>query len=239
MFNKIKKLLVNNSVKVYQVEFSEEQIEDGVRFESIEGFLDFVKSQNINVVFYNEYFDDNGNYLITEELIEETLGKYNTNELIEIISKDVNKYNKKISKITFNEPSMMIVGFFMYSQFFYVWIKNDTSQTNIDNPAKILEEILSHNQKSILKKKEEKQQLIEKLKYELSVIIKNDKRFLLCTNKRLRVNYIKDLLSKGLNDDFTALKEYWLADTPQGIYQEAIDFIEFLWKETQCELNIK
>ena len=40
--------------------------------------------------------------------------------------------------------------------------------------------------------------------------------------------YIKNKLSNQLSDKFNPLKKYWLADTPRGICQDAIDFVEIL-----------
>lgn len=233
MFNKIKNNLKIKNLELYQVEFSKKHMEDGVRFESIETFVDFLQKQTLTTVFYNEYFDIVDNYLITQELIEEVLGEYNANEMIGIIEKDIDKHNKKILKVNFNEPSAIIVGTFLYSNFFYVWIENEESKVEIDNPIKKLEEILSDNEKNIMKRKEEKKQLFENLKEELSIIIRNDRKFLICTNKHLRIMYIKNILSNQLDDKFDPLKKYWLADTPRGIYQDAIDFVEILWKEMQ------
>jgi len=238
MFNKIKNHLEMNNVELYQVEFSKKHIEDGVRFESIDVFLDFIQKQKINAVFYNEYFDNPNHYLITQELIEESFGEYSAIELIEIIENDVNKHNSEILNIDFNEPSTIIVGTFWTSNFFYVWIENEEFKVNIEDPIEKLEEILSDNEKNIIKKNEEKNKLLENLKQELSIIIKNDKKFMLCTNKHLRFTYIKELLSKQLSDKFELLKKHWLADTPRGVYQDAIDFVEILWKDLQNDLKI-
>ena len=127
--------------------------------------------------------------------------------MIAIIEKDIDKHNRKILKVNFNEPSSIIVGTFLHSNFFYVWIENEESKISIDNPIEKLEEILSDNEKNIMERKETKKQLLENLKQELSIIIRNDKKFLLCTNKHLRFTYIKNMLSNQLGDKFNPLKK--------------------------------
>lgn len=63
--NNIKNNLKISNTEFYQVEFSKKQIEDGIRFETTEKFINFLRNQKVNTVFYNEYFDNVENYLIT------------------------------------------------------------------------------------------------------------------------------------------------------------------------------
>jgi len=231
MVNMIRNILKNNRIDIYQVEFSKRYIEDGVRFESLDLFIDMLQKQNIDVVFYDIYFDDINDYLITQELVEKELGVYEANNLFEILGNDFDKHNNKILKIDFSDPSAIVVGAFVNSNFFYVFIENEQLAKSVVDPIDKLDEILVDNEEKIIKIKEEKCKLIENLKQELSTIVKNDERFLICTNQHLRSEYIKNLLQNQLNHKFGPLKELWLADTTSGIYRGAIDFIELLWKE--------
>ena len=229
----IQKRIEKEKINFYKVDLTVDVLTSGNNFLNIDNFIEFVRLQKINVVFGCECFDDAESYLITEELVEETLGNYYAEEMQDIILNDIKEYNKKIREIDFNIPFAFIVACLYEGQYFFVRIKNDrdSNENCLAEPVEKLQEIVANNENDIHKKREEKNKVIECLKRELKEKIMNDNEFLLCTNKHLRFNYIRNLVTNKLDEHFAPLRRLWISDTPKGIFQDPVDFIEITWKE--------
>ena len=231
----IQERIKKENIKFYSVGLSTEVLINGNDLFNIDSFIDFVHSQKINAVFGCELFEDAEDYLITDEIIESQLGRYTSEEILNIIIGDIDKYNEKVCEVNFNIPFIYIVACLYEGQYFYIKIRVDRGidDTFLIEPEKKLQEIVVNNEKSIQNIKKERREITEQLKKELKEIIINDENFLKCTNRNLRINYIKDLLSNGLDEHFEPLRKLWLADTIRGIYQEPIEFVELLWREVR------
>ena len=229
----IRKKIEKEKVKFYNVGLSTEVLTNGNNLFNIDNFIDFVHSQKINAVFGCELFDDAEDYLITEEIIEEELGKYAAEEMSDIIIDDIKKYNEKVCEVDFNIPFLYIVACLYEGQYFYTKMRVDrgTDESFLMEPGEKLQEIVVNNEKNIQKKRQERRKTIDELKMELREIIVNDDKFSKCTNKSLRMSYIKDLLANGLEEHFEPLRKFWIAETARGIYQEPIDLVELIWRE--------
>jgi len=232
-FDKIKKEIKNKNYKVYQVNLPQEEVvKNGIKFDDFEKLENFINDQKINVVFLSEYYDNPYNYIISEETFKKSRRYYDYN-FIDIIEEDINKYNKKVSKIDFSEPATAIIACIFDGKYCFVYLEND----KVFNPEELIEaeeklqEIIEKNEKSINKKKTENKKIIDDLKEKLREKILKDEQFLLCTNKQLRKNYLKTLLKEKLGNEYKPLKDNWSTDLPIGIYTDAIDFIELIWKE--------
>lgn len=84
---------------------------------------------------------------------------------------------------------------------------------------------------NIEKQENENKKIIENLKKEVREKILKDEKFLLCTTKQLRKNYTRTLFKEKLGNHYKLLKDIWTTDAPFGIYTDAIDFVEMIWKE--------
>lgn len=229
----IKKRIEKENIKMYKVGLTPEVLTNGNNLFDIDSFIEFVHLQNINAVFGCELFDDANDYLITEEVLEKELGRYVAEEMKDIIKKDIEKYNEKIYKIDFNIPCSFIIACLYEGKYFFtnMRINRKVDENFLLEPEEKLKEIVLKNENNIIKKREEKNSIIDDLKNELKEIIINDEKFLLCTNRQLRFSYIRELLSKRLDKHFEPLRKFWLSETARGICQEPINFVELIWKE--------
>lgn len=229
----ILKRIEKEKIKLYKVGLAPDVLTNGNNLFNIDSFMEFVRFQKINVVFGCELFDDASDYLITEEVIEEELGRYAAEEMKDIIKKDIERYNENIHRIDFKIPCSYILACLYEGKYFFTSLKIDRKidETFLANPDEKLQEIVVNNETNIRSKREERKNTLNELKKELKDKIMSDEKFLLCTNKQLRFSYIRDLLSNGLDNHFEPLRKFWLADTIRGICQEPVDFIELIWKE--------
>lgn len=229
-FDKIKKEI--EKYNVYEVNLALEVVKNGIQFENFEKLQNFMSDQNINVVFFAKYYDNYNNYIITEETFRKA-SRYFDYNIIDIISDDINKYNKEILKIDFDKPCAVVIACIFQGQYCFVYLEDDKSfnKDKLISSEEKLYEIIEKNMKQIETKEIENEKIIEKLKKEVHDIIVKDEKFLLCTNKQLRKNYARNLFKKELGNHYNPLKELWTTDAPIGVYTDAIDFVEMIWKE--------
>lgn len=231
--NDIKNRIEKENVNFYDVGLSTDVLINGIDLFSIDNFIDFVRSQKINVVFGSELLEDAEDYLITDEIIERELGRYNAEEMYDIIINDIENYNKKVCEIDFSIPFLYIFACLYNGKYIFVKMKVDRGIDDkfLIEPEDRLKEIVLNNEKNIQMKRQETHEIVNQLKKELREIIVNDEKFIKCTNKKLRMNYIKDLLTNRLDEHFEPLRKLWIAETVRGIYQDPIDFVELIWRE--------
>ena len=229
----IQKRVEKEKIKFYKVGLTPDVITTGNDFFNMDNFIEFLHSQKVSAVFGCECFDNVNDYLITEDIIEETLGKYFAEEMQDVIFDDIKKYNEEISEIDFSIPFAFIVACLYEGQYFFVRIKNDRNfdENSLIDPEEKLQEIVVNNQNNIYKKREAGKEITQRLKRELKEKIANDEEFLLCTNKQLRFNYIRNLVTNKLDEHFAPLKRLWISDAPRGIYQDPVDLVELIWRE--------
>jgi len=232
-FEKIKNEFEKKDYKVYQVNLGfEDVLRTGIQFDSFEKLEAFMCDQKLSVIFFSKYYDNPYDYIITEETFRKLRNYYDYN-LIDVIADDIDKYNKKVSKIDFNEPSAVIVACIFEGKYCYVYLENDKvfNKQELVEAEEKLQEIINKNENRINEKKTENKKIIEDLKEKLRKQILNDEKFLACTNQQLRKSYLRNLLNEKLGKEYKPLKDRWSTDLPIGIYRDAIDFIELIWKE--------
>ena len=230
--NEIREKFEKKKIEFYEVQLSVDTVKSGIKFQNIESFSEFVYKQKIDVIFGCQYYDDAYDYIITKDMVEKNIIRYLEFDITDIITKDIEQHNQDILKIDFDSPSAIIVAGFFKGQFCYVYIENETFDEDIlVEPNKKLQEIVDKNANHIENRKKENQVIVEKLKSELKEKIVDDDKFWLCTNKHLRYVYIKDMVKNKLGDNFEPLKECWESDAPVGVYTDATDFVEMIWKE--------
>lgn len=230
--NEIKDKFNKKKVDFYDVELSVDIIKSGIKFSDIESFSTFIDKQKIDVVWGCEYFDNSDDYIITKDMIQKNIIRYMDFDIMDIIIKDVEQHNQEVLKIDFNKPCAIVVAAFYNGHLCYVYIENENFDENIlVEPKIILQEIVDNNANNINIRKIENQKIVENLKVELKEKIINDEKFWLCTNKHLRYIYIRDMVKNKLGDSFKELKDCWETDAQVGVYTDATDFVEMIWKE--------
>ncbi len=220
------------NVKFFEVGIPSETLTCGVRFYEIDKFFDFLNINKINTAFGIEIYESEEDYIITEEIIEEILGRYVSEETIDCIEKDIDEYNNKISEFDFDAPSTVIVACLFEGHFFFIDLHNKLilDEDELEEPSYVLEQIVIRNEEKIREEKEKRDELIEKLKEDLKEYILKDKEFFLCTNQHLRYSYTQNLFSKKLGKKYDVLKKYWMS-SPGVVCSGAVDYVEMLWRQ--------
>lgn len=232
LFDKIKKEIEKKKYKVYEVNLALEVVKNGIQFETFEKLQDFMSDQNINTIFFAKYYDNYNNYIITEETFRKARIYFDYN-IIDIISDDIDKYNKEILKIDFDKPCAIVITCIFQGQYCFVYLEDDKSfdENKLIGAEEKLYEIIEKNKMNIDKQENENKKIIENLKEEVREKILKDEKFLLCTTKQLRKNYTRTLFKEKLGNHYKLLKDIWTTDAPVGVYTDAIDFVEMIWKE--------
>lgn len=232
-FEKIKNEIEKKDYKVYQVNLGfEDVLRTGIQFDGFEKLEAFMYDQKLSVIFFSKYYDNPYDYVITEETFRKLRNYYDYN-LIDVIADDIDKYNKKVLKIDFNEPSAVIVACIFEGKYCYVYLENDKvfNKQELVEAEEKLQEIIEKNENRISEKKTENKKIVEELKEKLRKQILNDENFLACSNKQLRKNYTRTLFKEKLGNEYRALKDLWTTEASVGVYTDAIDFVEMIWKE--------
>ncbi|MBO5349048.1 MAG: hypothetical protein J6A89_04440 [Clostridia bacterium] len=232
LFDKIKKEIEKKKYKVYEVNLALEVVKNGIQFENFEKLQNFMSDQNINTIFFSKYYDSYENYVITEETFRNARSYFDYN-IIDIISDDIDKYNQEILKIDFNKPCSVVISCVFQGQYCFVCLEDDKSfdEDKLIGAEEKLYEIIEKNKMNIDKQENENKKIIENLKEEVREKILKDEKFLLCTTKQLRKNYTRTLFKEKLGNHYKLLKDIWTTDAPVGVYTDAIDFVEMIWKE--------
>ena len=230
--NEIKKEIEKKKYKVYEVNLALEAVKNGIQFENFEKLQDFMYEQKIDAIFFSKYYDNPDNYIITEETFRKAR-IYLAYNIIDIISDDIEKYNKEIIKIDFEEPCAVIIACIFQGKYCFVYLENDKlfNRDELIESEEKLYEIVEKNKSRINEQEVENKKNIEKLKEEVREKILKDKEFLLCTTKQRRKNYTRTLFQEKLGNKYKLIKDLWTTDSHVGVYTDAIDFVEMIWKE--------
>lgn len=223
--SELKAMINEGNFNSYDVDVPLECIKSGIRFSNIDDFFKFAQSQGVEDIFCCYYYEDESDCLITEQVIEDIGLQY---DVLKIIEDDIKKFNESVKALDFCVPRSVILTFPFNGVYCVLWFEDENIYTD---PKAALGNILEEHQESINKSREQKKKEIVLLKKELGNKIKNDSAFLKCTNGRLRHLYMQDLIKERLDSHFSPLKEYWTSAAPVGIYQDAFDFAEILWRE--------
>lgn len=231
-FETIKKEIEKRSYKVYEVNLALEVVKNGIQFENFEKLQNFMYDQKINVIFFSKYYDNPYNYIITEDTLKNSRRYFDYN-VIDIIFDDIDNYNQEILKIDFDEPCAVIVACLFEGQYCFVYLENEKllKKHELIEPEEKLYKIIENNKSRIDEKETKNKKVIEELKEKVREKILKDEKFLLCTTKQLRKNYARTLFKEKLGNEYKPLKDMWTTDAPVGVYTDAIDFVEMIWKE--------
>lgn len=169
--------------------------------ESIERFIEYIRRKEIDVVYYMYTYYEMEEFIITEENAE-SIGLSN-DEYLEYID-EIAKYNKKVETLPFDKPNGLLI--FVVNQG-VVWGKHcrnawlaelidndeicedsDIALERIIDPIDDVdyEEEIEIRQRKKYAVDEEKEKQVKK---ELFEFFLNDGKFMMCTNKELRIKY--------------------------------------------------
>ena len=188
----------------------------------------FIKKHNIDTVFYRFEYVSAEDLQITDKILDDL---HIDNEIIDVMQKDFDKYNRSVGNLDFTQPYCLSVSCLYQGHIVYIWESDYWFKDwGFGHPKKIavsmieekLDEIESKKEESILQREELRKQLREK--------ILADTNFHKCTNKDLRRAYIQKLWKdKNVQDLFYSPKH--------GLYDIRIDsFVEDIWREYKASL---
>ncbi|ELC8416816.1 hypothetical protein H8J79_03275 [Clostridium perfringens] len=197
-----------------------------VEFTFIEEFCKFVLLKNIDIIFYyiKENNNDINNYLITEEYYDDLDKK-----CLEIIKDDIDEYNNKIKDLELDS----IEGFKLFTIdnsviYSYELTLEDENEAILEQPKAKIKDLLLEHDSEIREIRAGYRAEAIKLKEELKEQIKNDFNFKICSNKRLRSNYIRTMIN---NEDFNRFKICFQDIGGKFDEYEIYDFVELIWQE--------
>lgn len=145
----------NDNIKAFVVRISADIIEKSIKFDDVDDFFNFLKLSDINHVYVMQVYEDIDDYLISEDIIEEVLGRYSSGYLLECLASDIDKHNEKISKLQLDYPTMIFVACAYEGRMFFTCLENEISFEGEEllEPVDVLEEILIANEKKYKKKR--------------------------------------------------------------------------------------
>ena len=221
-------ILNDNGIDYYEMA-SEINEDVSIQLVDFEQLCLFVKKHNIDTVFYRFEYPSADGLQITEEAIAEL---HIDDEIIAVMQKDFDDYNRSVGNLDFSRPYLLSVGclyqgqmvFIMESDYWFEdWGYGHPKKMAISMIEEKLEDIESKKEEAYLEREEKRDQLRERLLA--------DPNFHKCTNKELRRSYTQKLCNadKSIQDLFYSPKH--------GIYDIMIGaFIEEVWKEYKASL---
>lgn len=221
-------ILNDNGIDYYEMA-SEINEDVAIQLVDFEQLCLFVKKHNIDTVFYRFEYPSADGLQITEEAIAEL---HIDDEIIAVMQKDFDDYNRSVGNLDFSRPYLLSVGclyqgqmvFIMESDYWFEdWGYGHPKKMAISMIEEKLEDIESKKEEAYLEREEKRDQLRERLLA--------DPNFHKCTNKELRRSYTQKLCNadNSIQDLFYSPKH--------GIYDIMIGaFIEEVWKEYKASL---
>lgn len=221
-------ILNDNGIDYYEMA-SEINEDVAIQLVDFEQLCLFVKKHNIDTVFYRFEYSSADGLQITEEAIAEL---HIDDEIIAVMQKDFDDYNRSVGNLDFSRPYLLSVGclyqgqmvFIMESDYWFEdWGYGHPKKMAISMIEEKLEDIESKKEEAYLEREEKRDQLRERLLA--------DPNFHKCTNKELRRSYTQKLCNadNSIQDLFYSPKH--------GIYDIMIGaFIEEVWKEYKASL---
>lgn len=230
--NNLVQILKENNVNVYEVKISKSILDNCFEFISLDSYLDFLKNKNIKEVYVENNYLNINNLLINDSLVNKKIESFSDSLKEEVLLK-VKEYNEYISNSNIEQLiGINVVATFDNFIYCYKECENKYDIVNVMKPEEKLNGILNSFKFEIIEENTHKSGMFETQKSKLELFILNDSSFVMCSTNVLRKRYIVNLLQNRLNNDYKELKNMWLNPYSHNeVYQEAIDFIEQIWKK--------
>lgn len=197
---------------------------------TLDELIRFAKANNIKSVFYNYFYTYKDLYLIDlEEVIDEDLYNY--------ANEDIINHNKKVENIDFKRPIGLVV-FVIYEnskigvEYFDNWLEAE----EIIEPEEQLENLEKKYEQIIEEKRENKENEFKDLKIRFEEYLLNDEEFLICTNKKLRNNYITNVFDKPGASEYKCIfmKSVRFGSNEIDYFTLGL-FIEMVWRKYKAK----
>lgn len=219
-------LMSQEGIRCYEVVIEPNSFEKSVIIldsDDINELIEFMKSNEISNVFFTYSFYNEKMFFIDEE----TASKLNE-EALSLVQEEIKDHNDFIEKINFSIP--FEIDIFCLYQGHFVSISQYDSWRNdqglMTGKEKLLE-IINAKSQLIEHQAEERKKKDEALKEEFKNYVFNDEEFRMCTNQRLRRDYMYLVFNRKETESYKHL--FWIDDRLD--ISTALNFIEMLWRE--------
>ena len=231
----IRNELSKNNIDSYIVELNQETVKSGIRFISIEDFIRFAKERNVNSVFIHEDYYQLEDFVLTDEFLKKEERKYG--EYLPEVIEDISKYNEYLSQVDFSIPCIIVIGCIVESFMCSVGFSNDEVflEQGLEVPQTKLFDICIAHKEAIISQREKENDEIERLEAELNKELKQDKKFLRCTNKNLRMDYLANFMAENEKGKYGLLVKSWKPFGIGAYNEDAKNFIESVWREIKMK----
>lgn len=164
--------------------------------ESVDELIKFAKVNNINSIFYDYIYYNKDSYKFDLEEVE----LYTDESIFKLIKKDLVAHNKKIDKIDFSKPRLVVIytiyqGEKIGLMLIDSWIEE--LEDEILETDEQLEVFMEKHEDILFEKRQKEQAKLDKLKIEFEEFLLNDEEFLCCTNQAMRRHYMKIMLDSN------------------------------------------
>lgn len=209
-------------------------LEDG----NLDDLVRFAICNEIRTIFYFYIYNDENYFLIDEDDILEF-----DKEILELMKQYIIEHNTKVSQLDFNRPTGVYM-FCLYEGHYVVVGEQDNwiGDLGILSAEEIIDELREKFEEEIEEKYQEKMKRDQKeyeakvqehikatedLRSEFKNYLLNSDEFKLCTNKKMRDDFIYLLLEKEENKKFKKIF------TRDGFFHIANTrgFVDMVWKE--------
>lgn len=231
----IRNELSKNNIDSYIVELNLETVKSGIMFNSLEDFVHFVKERNVKSVFVHDDHYQIEDFILGDEFLKKEERKYG--QYLPEIIEDISNYNEYLSQVDFSIPCVIVIACIIEGFMCSVGISNDEVflEQGLEFPETKLRDICFAHKDAIISQREKEYDELERLEEELNKELKQDEKFLRCTNKNLRMDYLAYFMAKNEKGKYALLVKNW---KPYGIgpyNEDAKSFIESVWREIKMK----
>ncbi len=231
----IQEILSSDNIGIYHIELNLETVKSGIRFDSLEDFVHFAKERNVKSVFvYDDYYKIE-NFILTDEFLKKEERKYG--QYLPEVTEDISKYNAYLSQVDFSIPCVIVIACIIEGFMCSVGFSNDEVflEQGLEFPETKLRDILIAHEDAIISQRNKENDELERLEEELNKELKQDKKFLRCTNKNLRMDYLANFMAENQKGKYALLVKSWKPHGNGPYNEDAKNFIESVWREIKMK----
>jgi hypothetical protein len=234
MINKseLKELFSKEGINIYEVIATDNIYSSNalkLTDNSIDGLIDFININKITTVFYEYYYYNQEVYSMDFEEFEDI-----SDEVMDVISDDVNEYNKNADAIDFSKPYILRIFCNYGSINVFVSIVDDwLANQGFLSAGEKLEELLDTYESrldDIFSVRKERRDALFK---ELVEFIMNDPEFHISTNAKFRRSYLYKLEEREETQKFIEV----IKDDDGYLNSKLYNLIEEIWRDYKLRIK--
>lgn len=227
----LKSIMNKEGINCFDVSIPKSSFENSLMLlekNDIDELLKFMKANSISNVFYTHSYYDENFFIIDEELTDEF-----DEDIYLLLEKDIEEYNQQIKKLDFSKPVEIHI-FCIYEgrniaiNDYDFWI----DKLGILNSEEKMLSLIEKKGEQIEEMSKENKLNDKLLKEEFKEYVLNDEEFKLCTNKKLRSDYMYLVFER---EETQRYKSVFFENDEMLNIGIARNFIEMLWREYKLQ----